>query len=123
SRTARWRCRCCGSRSRPTSPRPKPRLGLRPCGHSPSAGSQGVFLGHFAVALAAKRVAPRTSLGTLTLAALWVDALWPLFLLLGVEQAAIAPHRQNAFLTLDFLSYPLSHSLLLTLVWGILFAI
>lgn len=82
-----------------------------------------MFLGHFAVGLAAKRAAPKTSLGTLTLAALWLDALWPLFLILGFEQAAIAPHRANPFLTLDFISYPLSHSLLLTLLWGILFAI
>ena len=82
-----------------------------------------MFLGHFAVGLALKRAAPRASLGTLTLAALWLDALWPLFLLLGIERTSIAPRHPNPFLALDFVSYPLSHSLLLTLVWGILFAI
>ena len=43
-----------------------------------------MFLGHFAVAFAAKKVAPKTSLGTLILGAQAVDLLWPIFLLLGV---------------------------------------
>jgi hypothetical protein len=81
-----------------------------------------MFIGHFAVALAAKRVSPRTSLGTLTLASLFLDALWPLFLLLGVERAEITPNR-NSFLLLDFTSYPISHSLLMALIWSALFAI
>ena len=80
-----------------------------------------MFLGHFAVGLAGKRVCPRTSLGTLTLAALFLDALWPLFLLLGLERAEITPST-NSFLLLDFTSYPLSHSLLMTLVWAALFS-
>jgi hypothetical protein len=40
-----------------------------------------VILGHYAVALAAKRAAPDTSLGTLVLAAQWLDHIWPVFLL------------------------------------------
>ena len=48
-----------------------------------------MFIGHFGVALAAKRVAPKTSLGTLILAAQFLDFLWPVFLLLGIE------HVQN----------------------------
>ena len=50
-----------------------------------------MFIGHFGVALAAKKVAPRTSLGTLVMAAQFVDLLWPLFLLLGGERVIIAP--------------------------------
>ena len=50
-----------------------------------------MFLGHIGVALAAKKVAPRTSLGTLVLAAQLADLLWPIFLLLGWEQVRIAP--------------------------------
>ena len=80
-----------------------------------------MFLGHFAVGIAAKRVAPRTSLGTLTLAALWLDALWPLSLLLGLERAEVQPNA-NPFLTVNFTSYPFTHSLLMTLVWAVLFA-
>ncbi len=41
-----------------------------------------MFIGHFGVALAAKKVAPRASLGILILAAQFLDFLWPLFLLL-----------------------------------------
>lgn len=40
-----------------------------------------MFIGHFAVGFALKRVAPRTSLGTLTAAAQFLDLLWPIFLL------------------------------------------
>jgi len=43
-----------------------------------------MFIGHYAVAFAAKRAAPRTSLGTLFLAAQFLDLLWPVFLLTGV---------------------------------------
>jgi hypothetical protein len=50
-----------------------------------------VFIGHFAVGFAAKAVAPRASLGTLFLAAQFIDLLWPTLLLLGVERVQIAP--------------------------------
>jgi hypothetical protein len=80
-----------------------------------------VFIGHFGVALAAKKVAPRTSLGTLVMAAQFADLLWPLFLLLGVERVIIAPGT-TAVTPLDFISYPLSHSLLADLGWASFFA-
>jgi hypothetical protein len=80
-----------------------------------------VFIGHFGVALAAKKVAPRTSLGTLVMAAQFVDLIWPFFLLLGIERVIIAPGT-TAVTPLDFLSYPLSHSLLADLGWACLFA-
>ena len=47
-----------------------------------------MFLGHFGVAFAAKKAAPKTSLGTLVFAAQFADLLWPILLLLGVEQRA-----------------------------------
>ena len=50
-----------------------------------------MFIGHFGVALAAKKAAPRTSLGTLILSAQFADFLWPIFLLLGIEHVRIAP--------------------------------
>ena len=50
-----------------------------------------MFIGHFGLALAAKKVAPKPSLGTLTLAAQLVDGVWPVFLLLGWEQVQIVP--------------------------------
>jgi hypothetical protein len=80
-----------------------------------------MFIGHFGVALAAKKVAPRTSLGTLVMAAQFADLLWPLFLLLGLERVIIAPGI-TAVTPLNFTSYPLSHSLLADLGWASLFA-
>ncbi len=77
-----------------------------------------MFIGHFAVAFAAKRASPRTSLGTTFVAAQLVDLLWPIFLLLGWEQVRITPNT-NPFLVLDFVHYPWSHSLLMGLVWGV----
>ena len=77
-----------------------------------------MFLGHFGVALAAKKVAPRTSLGVLVLAAQLADLLWPIFLLLGWEQVRIAPGITRVT-PLDFVSYPYSHSLVAQLLWGI----
>jgi len=80
-----------------------------------------VFVGHFAVGFAAKRAAPRTSLATLLTASLFLDVLWPVFLLLGIERVRIAP-GDTAFTPLDFESYPWSHSLLMALVWAALAA-
>jgi hypothetical protein len=81
-----------------------------------------MFIGHFAVAFAAKRAAPRTSLGTTFVAAQFADLLWPLLLLFGWEQVRIAPN-QNPFLTLEFTNYPWSHGLVTELVWGAAFGV
>src|SRR5262252_5443382 len=78
-----------------------------------------MFLGHFALGMAAKRVAPKASLGTLVLSAQFADCLWPVLLLLGFEQVRIAPGITRVT-PLDFVSYPISHSLLMQLVWGLL---
>jgi len=95
-----------------------------------------MFLGHYGIALAAKRAAPRTSLGALTFAAEFLDELWPILLLLGIEQVRIAPwlitHTSSTFPSgrhttsatpLDFVYYPFSHSLLMALVWGALIGV
>lgn len=79
-----------------------------------------MILGHFGLALAAKRLAPRTSAGTTTAAAQLLDLVWPLLLLLGVEQVRIEPGHMAAS-AFDFVSYPYTHSLLLSLLWGVLF--
>jgi hypothetical protein len=77
-----------------------------------------MFIGHVALALAAKRATPRVSLGMLLLAAQWADVLWPLLLAVGLEQVRIVPGNPE-FLRLDFVSYPYSHSLAALVVWGI----
>jgi membrane-bound metal-dependent hydrolase YbcI (DUF457 family) len=81
-----------------------------------------MFIGHFAVALAAKKAAPKTSLATLIAASQLVDLLWPLFLLLGWEHVRIDPG--NTVVTpLDFYDYPITHSLAGALGWSVLFGV
>lgn len=77
-----------------------------------------MFIGHFAVALAAKRVAPQTSLGTLFVAAQLPDVIWPVLLLTGAEKVEIHP-GDTAFSPLHFVSYPWSHSLLMVALTGL----
>lgn len=79
-----------------------------------------MFIGHYALGLAAQRMAPRTSLGTLFVAPTLADLLWPVLLLLGWEHAHVIP-GPNPFLTLWLDDYPISHSLLTLIVWGALF--
>lgn len=81
-----------------------------------------MLLGHYGLALAAKRAVPKTSLGWLTFAAQWLDELWPLLLLAGLERVRVAPGLLAAS-PLDFSYYPFSHSLLLALGWGVAIAV
>ena len=76
-----------------------------------------MLIGHYAVALGAKKFAPKTSLGLLIAAGTFLDLLWPLLLLAGVEAVVIAPGATK-FTPLDFISYPWSHSLLTSMLWG-----
>jgi hypothetical protein len=80
-----------------------------------------VFVGHFALGYAAKKATPRTSLATLFVAAQLADILWPILLALGIEEVWIVP-TSHSVVPLRFVSYPYSHSLLMLIVWGALFA-
>jgi len=80
-----------------------------------------MFLGHFGVGFGAKAAAPRTSLGTLFLAAQFIDLLWPSMLLAGLETVEIVPGITRVT-PLDFTDYPITHSLVAVLVWAALFA-
>ena len=77
-----------------------------------------MFIGHYGVALAAKRIAPRTSLALLVLAAQFLDLIWPIFLLLGFEHVRVVPGitRVQPF---EFYDYPFSHSLTMALRWAV----
>jgi hypothetical protein len=79
-----------------------------------------MFLGHYATGLAAKKISPITPLPLLLLAAQFIDHLWPLFVMAGIERVAIVPGI-TAFTPLDFTYYPWTHSLLGAVVWGVLF--
>jgi hypothetical protein len=52
-----------------------------------------MVLGHYGLALGAKRLAPRSSLGFLVLAAQLADLFWPIMLLCGVESVEIVRGR------------------------------
>lgn len=77
-----------------------------------------MFLGHYGAALALKRAEPKLSLGTLFVAAQLLDLLWGIFLLLGWEHARLLPD-DNPLLVFQFYDYPISHSLVGALAWGL----
>ena len=82
-----------------------------------------MFIGHHAVGFAAKRYAPRTSLGLLFVAATLLDLIWPICLILGIEHVRVLPQRATPFLGLDFVYYPWTHSLVMALVWSVALAL
>jgi hypothetical protein len=81
-----------------------------------------MFIGHFGVGFAAKAVAPRVSLGTLFLAAQFIDLLWPSLLLLGWERVRIVPGATAAN-PLVFEHYPISHSLVAVIGWAVVIGV
>ena len=78
-----------------------------------------MFVGHFALGLAAIRLEPRLSLGTTFAACQALDLLWPLFAIAGWETARV-DHHATAFTPFDFVHYPWSHSLGMACVWAAL---
>jgi hypothetical protein len=80
-----------------------------------------MFLGHYGVAYALKRAEPRVSLGTLFLSVVLVDTMWGVFLLTGWERARIFPGF-TPVTPIEFISYPLSHSLVAAFAWALLAA-
>ena len=79
-----------------------------------------MFIGHFGLGFGAKAVAPCTSLGTLFLAAQWIDLVWPTMLLLGLERVVIDTSLPG-LTPLAFVHYPYTHSLLAVAGWALLF--
>lgn len=81
---------------------------------------KALFIGHFGLGFAARRAAPRISLGTAFFAAQFLDLLWPTLLLLGLESVRIAPGATTVT-PFVFERYPISHSLLAVLLWALAF--
>jgi hypothetical protein len=81
-----------------------------------------MFIGHYGVALAAKRVTPRTSLGALFVAVQLLDVVFGLLVLAGVEKLRIVPGftRVNPY---DLYFMPYSHSLAGAVLWAALGAL
>jgi len=81
-----------------------------------------MFIGHFGLGFAAKKVTQKPSLGTLFLAAQFIDLLWPIFLILGIEKVMVDPG--NTVVTpLNFIHYPFSHSLIGVIFWTLIFGL
>lgn len=76
-----------------------------------------MFVGHAALAFAAKARVPRASLVAFLAATFGLDMLWPVFILAGIERVRIEPGN-TAFTPLAFDWYPWSHSLVMAAAWG-----
>jgi hypothetical protein len=75
-----------------------------------------MFVGHIGAGLASKRLAPSVSLGVLLLAAMLLDALLWIFVLLGLEQVHVPENFGDVhYLTFTF---PYSHGLVASLSWS-----
>lgn len=81
-----------------------------------------MFAGHAAVALAARSRIPGLGLGLFFAAAFWIDLVWPLFILVGLESVRIDPGNTR-FTPLAFDHYPWTHSLLLASLWAMAFGL
>lgn len=80
-----------------------------------------MFIGHFGLGMATKKIAPQLSLGTLFMAVQFSDLIWPTLLLLGVEKVVLHPELGGER-TIEFSSYPYTHSLFGAFVLAVLFA-
>ncbi len=78
-----------------------------------------MFLGHYGLALAAKKVAPKVSLPMLFIAVEFVDILWPFLLILNIETVKIQPGFTEVT-PFEFVHYPYTHSLFMGIVWGLI---
>jgi hypothetical protein len=78
-----------------------------------------MFIGHFAAGFAAKKFAPKANLGVSFMACQLLDLIWPVLVLLGVEKV-IVDFETTAVTPFDFIHYPYSHSLLMTVVYSTL---
>jgi hypothetical protein len=76
-----------------------------------------MFVGHYGVSFAAKRVEPSIPLWVLFVAVQWLDVLWAPLVLLGIEKVRIVPGftASNPF---DLYYMPYTHSLVAALLWS-----
>jgi membrane-bound metal-dependent hydrolase YbcI (DUF457 family) len=78
-----------------------------------------MFIGHFAVGLAAKKASPKLNLGLLFIACQLLDLIWPVLVLLGVEKVSVDP-TATVVTPFNFSYYPYSHSLLMTVLYSLI---
>ena len=76
-----------------------------------------MFVGHYGVSFAAKKVEQSIPLWVLFLAVQFLDVLWASFVLLGIEKVRIVPGI-TATNSLDLYYMPYTHSLVAALFWS-----
>jgi hypothetical protein len=78
-----------------------------------------LFTGHYSFSFAGKSAERRIPLWLLFLAVQWIDVMWSIFVLLGIEKVRIVPGI-TASNALDLYYMPYTHSLLGVLCWSAL---
>ena len=78
-----------------------------------------MFIGHFGVGLAAKKVAPEINLGVLFLFCQLLDLIWPVLVLMNIEKVSV-DHAATVVTPLNFSHYPFSHSLTASLSYSLI---
>ncbi|MBZ0245053.1 MAG: metal-dependent hydrolase [Cyclobacteriaceae bacterium] len=87
-----------------------------------SIKENSMFIGHYALGLASRKISNLPSLAVLFIAVQLLDLIWPILVLLGIETFHVdIGNTQITPLSFDY--YPYSHSLLMALVWGFLFGL
>lgn len=81
-----------------------------------------MFIGHFGAGFIGKKVAPELNLGTLYLTCQLLDLIWPVFVLLGIEQVSV-DYSATQVTPLNFSYYPYSHSLVASLFYSVIAAL
>ena len=78
-----------------------------------------MFTGHYSFSFAGKSAERRIPLWLLFLAVQWIDVMWSIFVLLGIEKVRIVPGI-TASNALDLYYMPYTHSLAGVLCWSAL---
>lgn len=77
-----------------------------------------MFVGHYSVSFAARAASPKLPLWALFVAVQFLDVLWGVFVLIGLEKVRIVPGI-TATNPLDLYFMPYTHSLLAAIVWAV----
>lgn len=77
-----------------------------------------MYVGHFAAGLAIKALEPRAPTWALLVGVGLPDILFGPFVLVGIERVSVTPSISPGF-SLDYIDW--SHSLMMSLVWSVLF--
>ncbi|BFG70265.1 hypothetical protein KACHI17_11460 [Sediminibacterium sp. KACHI17] len=78
-----------------------------------------MFIGHFGLAFAAKKLSPSNNLGASIMSAQLLDLIWPILTLAGIENFSIEPGITK-LTPLNFQYYPYSHSLIASIFLGVI---